>query len=46
MKLKLDDAGHAVLKDGAPVYVHDDGKEIAFDASHAFGKIRDLTSEA
>lgn len=39
MKLKLDDNGNAVLQDGKPVYVHDDGKEIAFDALQA-GKLR------
>ncbi|MBK6435180.1 MAG: hypothetical protein IPF83_04385 [Rhodanobacteraceae bacterium] len=27
MKLKLDDQGHAVLQNGMPVYIHDDGKE-------------------
>lgn len=46
LKLKLDDAGAAVLKDGKPVYVKDDGKEIEFDADHAFTKIGQLTGEA
>lgn len=46
LKLKLDDAGHAVLKDNNPIYVHDDGKEIVFDANQAFGKIGQLTGEA
>jgi hypothetical protein len=46
MKLKLDDSGHAVLQDGKPVYTHDDGKEVAFDAPRAFAKIGELTSEA
>lgn len=32
MKLKLDADGHAVVDDGRPVYVHDDGREEAFDA--------------
>ena len=32
MKLKLDDKGAVVVQDGKPVYVTDDGKEIAFDA--------------
>lgn len=33
MKLKLTEDGKAaVVQDGKPVYVHDDGKEIAFDA--------------
>lgn len=46
MKLKLDDSGHAVLQDGKPVYIHDDGKEVAFDAPRAFAKIGELTTEA
>lgn len=46
MKLKLDDAGHAVLKDGMPVYIHDDLKEIAFDAPRAVAKISELNGEA
>lgn len=33
MKLKLDDQGHAVLQDGLPVYVYDDGRESPFDAA-------------
>lgn len=45
MKLKLDDQGNAVLQDGAPVYVKDDGSEIAFDGSKAFAKIGQLTGE-
>lgn len=46
MKLKLDDAGHAVLQDGKPVYVKDDGTEITFDAKQAFDKIGELTGQA
>lgn len=46
MKLKLDDAGHVVLADGKPVYVHDDGKEIGFDAAAAMGTIARLNGEA
>lgn len=46
MKLKLDDAGHAVLQDGKPVYIHDDGKEIAFDAPRAMAKISELNGES
>lgn len=46
MKLKLDDSGHAVLLEGHPVYVHDDGKEIPFDAKAATVKIGTLTNEA
>ena len=46
MKLKLDADGHAVLQDGKPVYVHDDGKEVAFDAPGAVAKIGQLNGEA
>ncbi|RPH26226.1 Uncharacterised protein [Citrobacter youngae] len=31
---------------GLPVYVHDDGKEIGFDAAQAIGKISSLNGEA
>lgn len=46
MKLKLDDQGHAVLKDGMPVYVHDDGKEAPFDAAATVATIRARNAEA
>ncbi|MBB1614520.1 hypothetical protein A9978_18960 [Pseudomonas sp. UMC65] len=46
MKLKLDDQGHAVLQDGKPVYVHDDGKEVAFDAPSTVATISRLNREA
>lgn len=46
MKLKIDANGNAVLKDGKPVYIKDDGTEIEFDAAQAFGKINQLTGEA
>lgn len=46
MKLKLDEQGHAVLQDGKPVYVGDDGKDIAFDAGEALSKISSLNAEA
>jgi hypothetical protein len=46
MKLKLDDAGHAVLQDGKPVYVHEDGKEVAFDAPATVSTISRLNGEA
>lgn len=45
MKLKLDDAGNAVLKDGMPVYVYEDGKEVPFDAPAAMAKIGELNRE-
>lgn len=46
MKLKLDEQGHVVVQDGRPVYVHDDGKEIPFDAPAALSKITALNGEA
>lgn len=46
MKLKLDDAGHAVLQDGKPVYISDDGKEVAFDAPGTVATISRLNAEA
>lgn len=46
MKLKLDDAGHVVLSDGKPVYIHDDGKEVAFDAAGTVASIGRLNAEA
>lgn len=45
MKLKLDEHGHAVLADGKPVYIKDDGKELTFDAKEAFDKISSLNGE-
>ena len=46
MKLKLDENGHVAVSDGKPVYVHDDGKEIPFDAPAAMQKISGLNAEA
>lgn len=46
MKLKLDANGSAVLQDGKPVYVHDDGKEVAFDAVSTVATISRLNAEA
>jgi hypothetical protein len=46
MKLKIDEEGHAVLQDGKPVYVHDDGKEIAFDAAATVATINRVTEES
>lgn len=46
MKLKLNEQGFAVVQDGKPVYVHDDGKEVAFDAPSAIAKISSLNAEA
>ena len=46
MKLKLDNDGHVVVQDGKPVYVHDDGKEVAFDAPGTAQTISRLNAEA
>ncbi|HCS46460.1 MAG TPA: hypothetical protein DIW52_27265 [Pseudomonas sp.] len=46
MKLKLDDQGHVVVQDGRPVYVHDDGKEVAFDVPGTVATITRLNGEA
>jgi len=46
MKLKLDDQGHVVLQDGKPVYVYEDGKEVAFDAPGTVNTITRLNAEA
>lgn len=46
MKLKLDDSGHVVVSDGKPVYVTDDGKEVAFDAPGTVATISRLNGEA
>jgi hypothetical protein len=46
MKLKLDDKGAVVVQDGKPVYIADDGKEIAFDVAGTVQTIGRLNSEA
>ena len=46
MKLKLDEAGHVVVQDGKPVYLTDDGKEIAFDVAGTSATISRLNAEA
>ena len=46
MKLKLDDQGHAVIQDGKPVYVHDDGKEVAIDVPAMQTRIGQLNEES
>lgn len=46
MKLKLDDNGNAVLQEGLPVYVYEDGKELPFDVAKAVQKIASLNAEA
>jgi hypothetical protein len=46
MKLKLDANGAAVLQDGKPVYVLDDGREVAHDAAGTVATISRLNGEA
>lgn len=46
MKLKLDDKGNVVVQDGKPVYVSEDGKEVAFDAPATVATISRLNGEA
>lgn len=46
MKLKLDEKGNAVVQDGKPVYVHDDGKEVPFDVASTVATISRLNGEA
>ena len=46
MKLKVDDKGNAVLQDGKPVYITDDGKEIVLDPPAMHSKITALNKEA
>jgi hypothetical protein len=46
MKLKLNDDGFAVVQDGKPVYVNDEGKEIAFDVAGTVQTISRLNGEA
>ena len=46
MKLKLDDQGHVVVSNGRPVYIHEDGKEVEFDAPATVATITRLNGEA
>ena len=46
MKLKLDDKGAVVVQDGKPVYLLDDGREIAHDAAATVATISRLNGEA
>ena len=45
MILKVDDKGNVVVKNGMPVYVYDDGKEIEFDANRIMAKVTSLNDE-
>ena len=44
-KLKLDANGNAVIQDGKPVYVNEEGKEEPFDMNMAWNKIHALNEE-
>ncbi|HEX5126498.1 MAG TPA: DUF6651 domain-containing protein [Rhodocyclaceae bacterium] len=46
MKLKLDDKGAVVVQDGKPVYMLDDGREVAHDAAGTVATISRLNNEA
>ncbi|GAA0707985.1 hypothetical protein GCM10009105_07150 [Dokdonella soli] len=46
MRLKLDEQGHAVLQDGHPVYIHEDGKESPFNAAGTVATIQARNAEA
>lgn len=46
MKLKLDDKGNVVVQDGKPVYLLDDGREVAHDAAQTVATISRLNGEA
>lgn len=46
MQLKTDENGNVVVQDGKPVYMYDDGQEIAFDAMQNMAKISQLNAEA
>ncbi len=46
LKLKMDDDGHVVVEDDKPVYLDDDGKDVAFDAPGTVATITRLNGEA
>ena len=46
IQLKTDENGNVVVQDGKPVYMYDDGQEIAFDAMQNMAKISQLNAEA
>jgi hypothetical protein len=45
VKLKLDDNGNAVVQDGKPVYVNDDGTETAVDVAATIGAVKARNTE-
>jgi len=46
MKLKIEDGKVALDDKGLPIYIHDDGSEVGFDAPAAALKIKELNSES
>jgi hypothetical protein len=46
VKLKLDDKGNVVVQEGKPVYLKDDGSEVAFDVAGTVSTIARLNGEA
>jgi hypothetical protein len=46
VKLLLDENGHVVVRENKPIYVYDDGKEVAFDAPATADTIKRLNAEA
>lgn len=45
MTLKVDANGVAVLADGKPIYVAEDGKEFPIDGGQLYTRVRELTTE-
>ena len=46
MKLKLDENGHVVMKDGFPALVADDGKEIAYNVPDLLNRLSARNAES
>lgn len=46
MKLKLDENGNAVLQEGVPVWVDDNGTELAYDVSKLLSKLSAVNAES
>lgn len=44
--LKMDEAGNAVARDGKPVFITGDGKEVDYDVNQARNKIKSLCEES
>jgi len=46
VKLKTDDKGNAVLENGHPIYIHDDGKETAIDVADMAARFTVLQADS